>query len=44
MQYLHVIVLGTETEPGVIPRSVENVFVFIKKASPSAHRQMTTYS
>ncbi|KAI7873353.1 P-loop containing nucleoside triphosphate hydrolase protein [Mucor mucedo] len=24
--------MGTETEPGVIPRSVENVFAFIKKA------------
>lgn len=33
MQYLHAIILGTETEPGVIPRSVDNVFVFIKKAS-----------
>ncbi|KAG2234094.1 hypothetical protein INT48_000271, partial [Thamnidium elegans] len=32
---------GTETEPGVIPRSVDNVFSFIKKASACIYIAVT---
>ncbi|GAA5810501.1 hypothetical protein MFLAVUS_003923 [Mucor flavus] len=33
--------MGTETEPGVIPRSVDNVFSFIKKASACVYTAVT---